>query len=101
MVGEIKSSEKWGHFLINSHDLFLQPVELNPADIRKNAGIRHLCIGFTFQAMKLHSYLIQLSGWIKKRKTCLIYLIIVLYYASQVRIYWISVEYRLVLYPLK
>lgn len=29
------------------------------------------------------------------------YLIIVLYYDSQMRIYWISVEYRLVLCPLE
>ena len=27
-------------------DFFLQPEELNPADIRKNAGISHLCIDF-------------------------------------------------------
>ena len=46
-----KSSEKYFEedTFIES-DFFLQPVESPPVAIRKNAGLRHFLIGFTFKA---------------------------------------------------
>lgn len=66
-----KSSKKRNHFLIRfDTDSFWNNESCPLWAIRKNAGLRHFYIGFTFQTLKLHPFVYGIWLELKRDNEC-------------------------------